>query len=384
MQADSVFGDFFLTSAEPGDMNMSITNLSMEQIISFIQAEEEYLADNSRLHLLYERLVTLLYCLTIVLGVLTNLLLMGAFFTNKVLLTARNIFIVNLAISDLLLCSFTMPLTMLDIITKFWVQGPSMEFICKLAGSFQATFFFFSSFSILMIAMDRYRFILQPKHRQISIQMAIWLSLLSLLVSCLMSSPLFMMTELKVYTNLLSDGVTSFCYENWSHIHHHLAYTIICFLVQYLIPCISIGYIYCRVCRALPNIVTNAPRTNIRMIRKMARRKRANIILVGVSLIFFICWAPINVLNIFMNISTMFNFESPLDQHWLLITFSGCHLFAMTSVVFNPVLYGLTNKCIKKSLQSCVYTFSSQVATLSPRKRSLMSKIRSVVEKKVT
>ena len=42
---------------------------------------------------------------------------------------------------------------------------------------------------------------------------AIWLSLFSLLVSCLMSSPLFMMTELKVYTNLLSDGVTSFCYE---------------------------------------------------------------------------------------------------------------------------------------------------------------------------
>jgi hypothetical protein len=43
-----------------------------------------------------------------------------------VLLTARNIFIANLAISDLLLCSFTMPLAMLDIITKFWVLGPSM------------------------------------------------------------------------------------------------------------------------------------------------------------------------------------------------------------------------------------------------------------------
>ena len=42
------------------------------------------------------------------------------------LLTARNIFIVNLAISDLLLCIFTMPLTMMDIITKFWILGPTM------------------------------------------------------------------------------------------------------------------------------------------------------------------------------------------------------------------------------------------------------------------
>ena len=45
------------------------------------------------------------------------------------------------------------------------------EFVCKLLDSFQATCVFFSSFSILMIAMDRYRFILQPRHRQISVQM---------------------------------------------------------------------------------------------------------------------------------------------------------------------------------------------------------------------
>ena len=138
-----------------------------------------------------------------------------------------------------------------------------------------------------------------------------------------MSSPLFMMTELQVYTNLLSDGVTSFCYEagkvsitlvkltvekfqNWTNINHHFTYTIICFLVQYLIPSIIIGCIYYKVCKSFPNIRTNAPETNMRMMRKMARIKRANIILVGVSLIFFICWAPINILNIFMNISTMF------------------------------------------------------------------------------
>ena len=64
MEADSIFGDYFLSkyveniiddnsscssfSAEPGHVNMSGTNLTLEQIISFIQAEDEYLADNSR------------------------------------------------------------------------------------------------------------------------------------------------------------------------------------------------------------------------------------------------------------------------------------------------------------------------------------------------
>ena len=45
---------------------------------------------------------------------------------SQVLLTARNIFIANLAISDLLLCVFTMPLAMMDMVTKFWVLGPDM------------------------------------------------------------------------------------------------------------------------------------------------------------------------------------------------------------------------------------------------------------------
>ena len=150
---------------------------------------------------------------------------------------------------------------------------------------------------------------------------AIWLSLLSLLVSCLMSSPLFMMTELKVYTNLLSEGVTSFCYEvvqdfrhllkqtfwyfqNWAHVNYHLTYTIICFLVQYFIPSIIIGYIYYKVCKSIP-ITQTSKTTNNRTIRKMARRRRTNNILIAVSLVFFICWAPINMLNILLNISNM-------------------------------------------------------------------------------
>ena len=65
-------------------------------------------------------------------------------------------------------------------------------------------------------------------------------------------------------------------------------------------------------------------------------------------MVFFICWAPINILNISLNISTMINPSSSPDQDQLLIIFSTCHLFAMTSVIFNPVLYGLTNNTIKE------------------------------------
>ena len=111
-------------------------------------------------------------------------------------------------------------------------------------GSLQSSCIFLSSFSILLIAVDRYLFILCPMTHQIDIHMvsirttcgifyklirtihladfarhnkfpsqAFILSLLSLLLSTLMSSPLFLLTKLKVRKNLLTDQDTSFCYE---------------------------------------------------------------------------------------------------------------------------------------------------------------------------
>ena len=84
------------------------------------------------------------------------------------MLTTRNIFIANLAISDILLCCFTMPLTLMDLLTKYWALGSNMEILCKLIGTTQATCVFFSSFSIVLIAVDRYLFILHPTNTQIS------------------------------------------------------------------------------------------------------------------------------------------------------------------------------------------------------------------------
>ena len=94
--------------------------------------------------------------------------------------------------------------------------------------------------------------------------------------------------------------------KNWPNINYHLIYTITCFLIQYLLPSIIIGFIYWKVCKSFPIIQTNSKKPNIRLMRKMARRRRTNNILIGISLVFFICWAPINILNISLNINTMF------------------------------------------------------------------------------
>ena len=110
----------------------------------------------------------MLYSLVIIFGVVGNFAILLAFLTNQVMLTTRNIFIANLAISDILLCTFTMPLTLVDLLSKYWTLGENMEYLCKLIGTTQASCVFFSAFSIVLIAVDRFLFIVHPTRTQIS------------------------------------------------------------------------------------------------------------------------------------------------------------------------------------------------------------------------
>ena len=44
-------------------------------------------------------------------------------FHSQLLRTPRNILIANIAVSDILLCVFTMPLSLLDMIHNYWPLG---------------------------------------------------------------------------------------------------------------------------------------------------------------------------------------------------------------------------------------------------------------------
>lgn len=70
--------------------------------------------------------------------------------------TVRNMFIVNLAVSDALLCCVGTPLTLMELLTKHWPL-PDWPSLCKACGAIQAISIFVSTISITAIALDRYQ-----------------------------------------------------------------------------------------------------------------------------------------------------------------------------------------------------------------------------------
>ncbi|RWS11319.1 neuropeptide F receptor-like protein [Dinothrombium tinctorium] len=99
------------------------------------------------------------YTLLIVLGATGNGLVCLAVARKPQMRTPRNVFIINLAISDLILCLFTMPFSLVEITLKYWPLG---QLTCKLVAGLEATSIFVSTISITAIALDRYKVIVKP------------------------------------------------------------------------------------------------------------------------------------------------------------------------------------------------------------------------------
>ena len=94
-----------------------------------------------------------------------------------------------------------------------------------------------------------------------------------------------------------------------------------------------------------------------RRARQMERRKKTNRLLITVSVIFFLSWAPLNIFNIIIDIFEPFK-NNETDVELMLLLFGCCHLSAMSSVCSNPIMYGFLNENFKQSLHTLIKKYS--------------------------
>jgi hypothetical protein len=153
-----------------------------------------------------------------------------------------------------------------------------------------------------LIAIDRYFFIVHSTSTQIDTAQAFLLSGVSLGISIILSFPLFSLTRLEVNYSLLTETAYSYCYEGWEAEYGRLPYSSTCLLIQYLIPSAIVALAYTRISQKLDH-QTNSVFSSHKKSRQLARRKRTNSLLIVVSFIFFLSWAPINTLNIISDLS---------------------------------------------------------------------------------
>ncbi|XP_076438821.1 neuropeptide Y receptor type 2-like [Babylonia areolata] len=323
---------------------------------------------------LTELCLVLAFSLAVLLGLMGNGLVASMLCHQARLRSPRHWYLLNLVVSDILTCVLCVPFTVVRLTLKDWRLG---EVLCRTAPFLQMTYVFVSIFTILAIAVERYRSIVcsahlraHHRHRLARVVIpAIWLAAAAL------ATPLAVTHRLEPVPNVTGreqgkgegEEVLTLCVEHWESDVWLGVYTVVLLLFQYLLPAAAIMALHLLICRFLRTRV-HLRADSARSRRKMARHRKNLVLLTVISVTFDVQWLPITVVNILADFDPAL---FPSARHFCL-TYSLCLLFALTSVFTNPVVYGWYNSNFRGDLcgASCTRGGASEASASSGARTS--------------
>ncbi|XP_046382345.1 neuropeptide Y receptor type 2-like [Ischnura elegans] len=293
-------------------------------------------------------------------GLAANLLLWAVVARRQHMHTPRNLYVANLAVSDLTLCVLCMPFTLVSLLKRRWSLGAAL---CKLVPAAQGANVMVSVGTIALIALDRYCTIVRggaggsgcgsgavQHHRTRRRRVLLSLGLLWL-VAIIAAAPVlkFQVVEGFSFQRML---LYETCIERWPSRAAKLSYTIAMLIVQYLIPILVLACIHARIAAHLNSAHARANGHDAvgggggrQARRALARNRRTTLLLAGVAVVFAVSWLPLNVLSLLADASPhLFDTASANE---LYVALAVCHATAMTSAVSNPIVYGWLNTNIR-------------------------------------
>ncbi|XP_028397192.1 galanin receptor type 1-like isoform X2 [Dendronephthya gigantea] len=267
------------------------------------------------------------YSIIILVGVIANVVIIRKLLNRK--RKSSEYFILNLAITDLVVCSLCIPLDIYDALRKGWQYG---AFLCKIIWPFQTLFTLISILTLTAMAIERYRAIISPfkprlTHRDLLKAIAcIWL-----LGLCVIAPYIFY---------LQYDGVD--CIESWPHEMSGAYYTLSLLVIDYCIPLTIITFCYGRAGYKLyvntkEFEAVNAHVENHAQRTRLARNTRIIKIFSFAVLVFLICMLPGDIYWMWKGFGSGSEFK--YEQNFKTLS----SIMIYSNSCFNPFIFGACN-----------------------------------------
>ncbi|XP_022258236.1 cholecystokinin receptor type A-like [Limulus polyphemus] len=307
----------------------------------------------------------LLYSIILLLAIVGNMLVIITLAVNKRMRTVTNVFLMNLAISDLLLGVFCMPFTLAGALLREFVFGEAM---CRMIPYFQAVSVSVSAWTLVAMSVERYYAICHPlKSREWQTlshaNRMIWIVWAGSFICML---PIAILSELQPIRD--SDG------ENPSPVNDRqfLSRKTLRSILVRTDPNSPSSSSSCvlttdRQTTREANIISVQAVTN--PDRSLSQKRRVIKMLFVVVLEFFLCWSPIYVLNTI----TLF-YPVVVYQGLGYYGISFFHLLAYTSSCCNPITYCFMNSKFRENFKA-IFSLENGKAVVStnPEKDSIES-----------
>ncbi|CAD5227201.1 unnamed protein product [Bursaphelenchus xylophilus] len=322
-------------------------------------------------------LFSVLYLTVWLCAITGNLCVIYVVTLKQVSLSAvRSVFICSLAVSDIVMSLTSLPITAVSIFTRDWVF-PGI--CCKLMGLFQGGSVFVSSFTLTAIAVDRYILIKHPASSKVNFNKALYSVILIWIMGYLFALPVGIFSTTESYYPFCG----SFCEETWPDTNNRgdsqmrKTYGLAVLIIQFGLPLVISSLCYYSIGRIISRQIKKRHQQQILLQdnqhRLENRKHRSNRMMVAMVGGLVLAWLPMNLINL------MRDFDASPDRFsdWYSLVFAGCHVVAMTSAVWNFVIYSWFNLQFKQTLlQACnqhtkqsgynVVTRAKSVATEGP------------------
>uniref|UniRef100_A0A915EPB3 G-protein coupled receptors family 1 profile domain-containing protein n=1 Tax=Ditylenchus dipsaci TaxID=166011 RepID=A0A915EPB3_9BILA len=281
-----------------------------------------------------------IYSLIITLGVLGNSLVILSVMRHKSLQSVRNMFIVSLSCSDIVVSVVSGTITPIMAFTKVWLIGAPL---CKLVPVIQGASLCFSTLTLTAIAIDRFILIIYPTKRSIQKRHACRMIVLNCVIAYSISAPMFFKQELVNFDQFCG----RFCYEDWSdNPAGRSTYGTLVFVLQFVIPFFVITFCYLMISVKLSKGMMVKREGSSYSTAVGAAQSCPKTTFADQSDVDGHGWR----FSVLLDPSVVFNFLR--DYDWLpsfIVTQAYLygvitHCISMSSTVWNPVLYALLNE----------------------------------------
>lgn len=130
------------------------------------------------------------------------------------------------------------------------------------------------------------------------------------------------------------------CVEVWPNEISGQIYTIIVFVITFLLPIMIITFTYSKIWYQMVHHVTPGNPDSVRDSHRMDVKNKVVKMLVIVVGLFILCWSPIHFFNVLLYFApSIMNIETELMYNLFYLTFFACHFLAMVHSLMNPIVY---------------------------------------------
>ena len=276
------------------------------------------------------------YSLIFILGVGGNSAVCFILHRRKSLRTVTNLFILNLAISDLIF-SCTIPLEFPIIVSDY--KWPYAAFFCKIYGPVQTIVLSVSIFTLATVSIVRHRAIIHPLKRQVTQTHARYILTVIWLFSAILMIPHCL--------TLRSDGTQ--CYEKWPHPMYRKVYTTSLCALFFVIPLSIIMFAYVKIVTELMKKRTcfNCENSALNEIWNRDTTKVIRMFF-KVTIVFAVCNLPSQLMWLWLDYGKA---DQTFKYFWDLLAVMNILIFANSAA--NPFIYYIFHDRFRNEAIKC-------------------------------